>query len=195
MVEVSEIFHGFCRLFSSSGLTSEPTASTWKYRVYYFFDNLGRMLGYEVFTEDTFTKKDGLESLVGKRIDMTWRTADLSEYVMALEYENTRKIDNDIKKLAAMSGLRILVMVRFDFTDEEIIEKIKVEVKEYRGDDPFLVLILPRQFRPSKPFEKLTAILLDSKGKVCGSGSAEGYVGKDGVCAFRKIVWTDNIPK
>lgn len=195
MVEVSEIFYGFSKLFSSLGLTSTPTASTWKYRVYYFFDNLGRMLGYEVFTEDTFRKEDELKNLVGKRIDMTWQTADLSKYVMALEYENTKRIENDIKKLVAISGLRILVMFRFNFTNEEIVGKIRAESKDYRGGGPFLVLILPMLFRPKRPFEKLTAILLDSKGKVCGSGSAEGYVGKDGVCAFRRIIWTGNTPK
>jgi hypothetical protein len=196
MVEVSEIFYGFCKMFSSLGITSVPTPSTWKYRVYYFFDTLGRMLGYEVFTEDTFKKEDGLKRLFGKRIDMTWMKANLSDYVMALEYENRRRIDNDIKKLAAVQGLRILVMFRFDFTNEEIIEKIKVEENEYRdGDDPFLVLILPREFKRKKPFEKLEAILVGSKGKISGSGNAEGYVGKDGVCAFKTIIWNDNVDR
>lgn len=123
MVNASEIFYGFCRFFSSLGITGAPTPSTWKYRVYYFFDMLGRMLGYKVFTEDTFKKSDGIKKLIRKRIDMTWIAPKLDKYILALEYENTKYVDDEIDKLVAVSGLRILVMFRYDYTDKEIIEK------------------------------------------------------------------------
>ena len=142
MVEPSEIFYGFCKSFSSLGITIAPTPSTWKYRVYFFFDTLGRMLGYEVFTEDTFTKGDGIKELVGKRIDNTWVTPE-SDYALSLEYENTKNIDDEIAKLAAMTGLRILVMFRFDFTEKEIIEKIKAKLKLFPGEySRFLINLL-----------------------------------------------------
>ena len=190
MVSVSEIFYGFCKSFSSLGITVAPTPSTWKYRVYYFFDLLGRMLGYTVFTEDQFKESDGIKELIGKRIDMTWVAPKSDKYVLALEYENTRKIDDEIEKLAAVNGLRVLVMFRYDYTDEEIMEKIRTKLKKFGEDDSgFLVLILPEYFRWEKPFEKLRALLLNSEGQVVGFGSAEGYIGRNEVCSFRNARW------
>ena len=190
MANVSEIFYGFCKSFSSLGITVAPTPSTWKYRVYYFFDMLGRMSGYEVFTEDTFTKSNGIKNLVGKRIDMTWVAPESDGYALALEYENTKNVDDEIDKLVAMTGLRILVMFRFNYTDKDIIEKIRPKLKEFhvKGSN-FLVLILPIYFKLKKPFEKLRALLFDSKGRIVGFGTAEGYVGKDGVCSFKNTSW------
>jgi len=190
MVNASEIFYGFCKSFSSLGITVSPTASTWKYRVYYFFDILGRMLGYEVFTEDTFRKSNGVKKLTGKRIDMTWVAPKTDEYILALEYENTKKIDDEIGKLAAMPGLRVLIMFRYDYTDKEIINKIASGMKGFeQSDSQFLVLILPSYFKWRRPFEKLRALHLNSKGRIVGFGSAEGFIGKNGVCSFRKISW------
>lgn len=190
IVSVSEIFYGFCKSFSSLGITVAPTPSTWKYRIYYFFDMLGRLLGYEVFTEDTFKKSDGIRKLVGKRIDITWVTPKTGEYVLALEYENTRNVDDEISKLAAMQGLRVLVMFRYDYTDKDIIDKVRRAMKEFdQADSDFLVLILPSYFKWKKPFEKLRALHFDSKGKIIGFGNAEGFTGRNEVCSFRKISW------
>jgi len=194
MVSASEIFYGFCKSFSSLGITAAPTPSTWKYRIYYFFDMLGRMLGYEVFTEDTFKKSNGIRKLVGKRIDMTWSAPKTDKYVLALEYENTKDIDGEIRKLASMTGLRILVMFRYDYTDKEIIEKIRPQqTKDNPENSNFIVLILPRYFQNKEPFEKLKALLFDPHGRVIGSGTSEGYVGRDGICSFRNIVWKSTV--
>ncbi len=190
MVKESEIFYGFCKYFSSLGISTAPTPSTWKYRVYYFFDLLGRMLGYEVFTEDTFKKSDGVKELVGKRLDMTWISPISHDYAFALEYENTRKIDDEICKLVCVTGLRVLVIFRY-FNDKEIIEKIRQTQEKYGPQKSnFLVLILPEYFQWNEPFEKLRALLFDSKGRVIGFGSAEGYVGANGICAFKNASWT-----
>ena len=190
MVDASEIFYGFCKYFSSLGITVAPTPSTWKYRVYYFFDMLGRMLGYKVFTEDTFRKSDGIKELVRKRIDMTWVTPKSDKYVLALEYENTRNVEDEIDKLVAMTGLRALVMFRFNYTDKQIIEKIRPKLKKFdEKDSDFLVLILPNYFEWKKPFEQLRAFLFNSKGQIIGFGTAEGYAGKNGVCSFKNISW------
>lgn len=186
------MFYGFCKYFSSLGITTTwRNPSLWKYRIYHFFDNLGRMLGYDVITEDTFRKSDGIKELVGKRIDMTWLTPE-NDYFLALEYENTRKIDNDIDKLVAMSGLRVLVMFRFDFTDKQIIKKIQTKSKKFDvGDSEFFVIILPHIFEVKEPFQKLRALLFNSKAEVYGYGGAEGYVGINGVCAFRNVTWKE----
>jgi len=196
MVSASELFYGFCRSFSGFGINFWNiglTASTWKYRIYYYFDNLGRMLGYDVITEDTFTKEDGIEELVGKRLDMTWREPNTTKYELAFEYENGRNIDDDIMKLAAMPCLRILVMYRFrtnGYTDEEIIQKIILENKKYRKDkNKFLVFILPEYFEYDKPPEEFKALLIDWQGNICGSGTALGYTAEDLTCSFKNIKW------
>lgn len=190
IVSASEIFYGFCKSFSSLGITVAPTPSTWKYRVYYFFDMLGRMLGNEVFTEDTFRKSNGIRKLVGKRIDMTWVAPETDEYVLALEYENTKDVDDEISKLAATPGLRVLVMFRYNYTDKEVIDKIRRAMKKFdQADSGFLVLVLPAYFKWKRPFEKLRALHLDSRGKTIGFGTAEGFISRNEVCSFRKISW------
>jgi hypothetical protein len=190
VVEESEIFYGFCKYFSSLGISNAPTPSTWKYRVYYFFDLLGRMLGYEVLTEDTFKKADGVKELVGKRLDMTWMSPISRDYAFALEYENTKRIDDEISKLACITGLRVLVIFRY-FKDAEIMEKIRQTQEKYGPQESnFLVLILPEYFKWDEPFEKLRALLFDPKGRVIGFGSAEGYIGANEICAFKDVSWT-----
>lgn len=195
-MEVSELYYGFCKNFITLGINYsdiKPTPSTWKYRIYSYFDNLGRYLGYEVVTEDTYTKNDGIENLAGKRLDMTWRSPDDSKYILALEYENERNIDNDIMKLAAMDCLRVLIMYRYQnngLTDEEVIDKVVTENKKYKRDDKkYLIMILPEYFNYKKPFNKLKGLLLDYDGDIRGSGSAIGYTGEDGTLAFRNITW------
>ena len=196
MVDASEIFFGFCRNFSGLGINYtnvDLTASTWKYRIYYFFDTLGRLLGYDVITEDTYTKKDGIKELIGKRIDMTWREPNTTRYTLAFEYENGRNIDGDIMKLAAMSCFRVLVMFRFrngGFTDEEIINKITSENKKYvKDNNEFLVLILPQYFEYDKPPQEFKGLLIDWDGNVNASGTALGYTAKDMTCSLRDIQW------
>ena len=190
-VSESEIFYGFCSQFSSMGISVNPTPSTWKYRVYYYFDLLGRMLGYEVYTEDTFKEADGITELVHKRIDMTWVSEETKEeYALALEYEKTKEIDDEITKLSNISGLRVLVIFRYNFANREIIEKVKEQMEKYGPQSSnFLIFMLPNTFQRKEPLEKITALLLDSQGKIRGFGTAEGYVGEDGICSFKRIMW------
>jgi hypothetical protein len=42
-----------------------------------------------------------------------------------------------------------------------------------------------------EPFEKLATWLFDPKGRIIAFGSAEGYVGWDGLCSFRRITWKE----
>lgn len=190
MVRESEIFYGFCKSFSSFGIKSSVTPSTWKYRIYFFFDSLGRMLGYDVFTEDTFRKNESSKALIGKRIDMTWVSPISKKYVLALEYENTRKIDDEIIKLAEIGGLRVLVIFRHAFTDEEVITKVRAaQERDSYIKSKFFVFVLPKYFQPHKPFERLKAWLFNSHGHVIGFGNAEGYLGSDGKCSFQRVCW------
>lgn len=192
MVKESEIFYGFCMNFSALGINAKPTPSIWKYRIYYYFDLLGRMLGYEVFTEDTFRETDKIPNVTGKRIDMTWASPTSNSYVLAFEYENSRDIDDEVAKLTSVTGLRVLVIFRNKYTDKEIIDKI---VQKQAKDDPentnFLVFVLPDSFMEKEPFEKLATWLFDPKGRIIAFGSAEGYVGWDGLCSFRRITWQE----
>lgn len=201
MVEASEIFSGFCKCFSSFGITKYSTPSTWKYWTYNYFFNLGRSLGYEVTTEDAFTKKHGIKYLEGMRLDITWtESPDYYDYVLALEYESKRdsgkeiKIINDIMKLTAINCLRVLVMFRQKWEDEEIycyilsaIEHHKSEYKDV-DENSYLIIIIPNNFKEKEPFENLHVFLADSK-KIYKKGRAQGYEGVDGVYRFRNIVW------
>jgi len=190
MVKSSEIFYGFCTHFSSLGITTKPTPSMWKYRVLQFFDTLGRMLGYEVYTEDTFTKGDHNRKLTRKRIDMTWVDPGSRNYVLALEYENTDNINDEIEKLSFIYGFRVLVMFKHGFSIKEIIRRVRSQLnKTGEQESDFLVLVLPNNFVRATPFEKLRAVLLNAKGITIGLGSAEGYVSANGVCGFKKTKW------
>jgi len=191
-MKVSELFYGFCNYFSSLGITAKPTPSMWKYRVYYYFDMLGRMLGYDVSTEDTFTKEDGFKNLCGKRIDMTWAKPNSRDYALALEYENTKAIDDEIEKLASTCGLRVLVMFKHNFRLTEVSKKIRSSLAK-TGDQTsdFFVIILPKVFTRKKPFEKLICLLIDKEGRTKGCGKATGYVSANGVCSFQKAKWMD----
>ena len=75
--------------------------------------------------------------------------------------------------LQSRAGLRILVMFRFNYTDKEIIEKIRPGLREFDEDkgSNVLVLILPVYFKWEKPFEKLSALLFDSKGQILSVGA------------------------
>ena len=82
-------------------------------------------------------------------------------------------------------------MFRFSFTDEQIIQKIRSRLKRYTEINfPFLVLILPNNFKVDEPFEELKALFFDYE-HFYESGTAEGYVGRNGVCAFRNIIWKE----
>ena len=119
-MDATELFFGLCRYYSSLGLDEDISWGSWGQRTISYFDQLGRMLGYRVTTEDTLTDDEEWEcppELRGKRIDMTWIYPDRNVYALALEHQgsnNPKKITMDIKKLSVMACLKILIVYRQD---------------------------------------------------------------------------------
>jgi hypothetical protein len=73
----SELFYGLCRYYGSLGLTRDVNWNSCGQRTLSYFNQLGRMRGYDVNTEDTLTSDDEWKcpaKLRGKRIDMVWMT-------------------------------------------------------------------------------------------------------------------------
>ena len=176
-MEAIELFFGLCRYYSSLGLDKDITWSSWSRRTITFFDQLGRMLGYKVATEDTLTDVEGWKcpsELRGKRIDITWVYPDRNVYALALEHQgsnNPEKIKLDIKKLSVMACLKILVVYRQDTNNVQ--RWIKNELSGIESEGSFLLINIPDYFRDKPPIKRLEARLIDEDGKLVGAGTAE----------------------
>ena len=93
-MEPTELFFGLSRYYSSLGLDRDITWNSWSQRTFSYFDQLGRMLGYIVVTEDTLTDVESWKcppTLRNKRIDMTWIYPDRNEYALAMEHQGSNK--------------------------------------------------------------------------------------------------------
>ena len=199
-MEPSELFFGLCRYYSSLGFDEIVNWNTWTQRSLAYFDQLGRMLGYRVYTEDTLTDTEDWKcpkELRRKRIDMTWIDPDKDEYALALEHQKSnslKKIRLDIKKLSLILGLRVLVVYRQDTLRMQKLAAREISKIEGHGDY-FLLFNIPhpRHFREKPPVEKLDSRLIDDNGKLVAVGSAEARKeSKTGLRFFSKPKW---IPK
>lgn len=190
---------GLCRYYSSLGFGEEISWSLWTQRTLSYFDQLGRMLGYRVETEDTLTDMDDWEcpkALRYKRIDMVWFYPDKNRYALALEHQRFNSLGRirlDIRKLSLILGLKVLVVYR---QDTKKIAKIAMKEVAKIGDqkDFFLLLNIPhpRAFGKKPPI-KLHARLIDDNGKLVAAGSAEARKETiTGLRFFSNIGW---VPK
>ena len=173
-MDPTELFFGLCRYYSSLGLDEDITWSSWGQRTIAYFDQLGRMLGYKVYTEDTLTSTEDWEcppSLYLKRIDMTWVYPDRDIYALAMEHQgsnNPRTIRLDIKKLSIMDCFKVLVVYQQD--TDKVQKWIQKEVS--RGEGDFVLINIPSYFSDTT-IEKLAARLVSDQGKLIGAGTAE----------------------
>lgn len=174
----SELFFGLCRYYSSLGLDKDINWGTWAQRSLAYFDQLGRMLGYKVYTEDHLRDTEDWKcpkELRRKRIDMTWIYPDKDVYALALEHQgsnNPKKIILDIKKLSIMACPRILLVYRQD--TNEIKKWIKTELDKIRNDENYFLLInIPDYFRDKPPILRLHARLIDKHHRLVSAGTAE----------------------
>lgn len=202
LMEPSELFFGFCRYYSSLLITSDVAWSSRGQRTLAYFDSLGKMLGYNVNTEDTFTKSGSTDTagdtwkcppkLVGKRTDMTWSEHAGDQYVLAFEHQSSNnpvRIKRDIAKLAQYGSLKVLVVYG---QDTEVVQQwIQKELQ--KTDDTegtFLLVNVPYYFNKEPPL-KLHARLLDKKGKIIAFGTAEARKEKiAGFNFFDNAQWT-----
>jgi hypothetical protein len=194
-MEAPELFFGLCRYYSSLGLDRDISWSIWSQRTLSYFDQLGRMLGYIVETEDTLTDMENWKcpkALRGKRIDMTWIYPDRNVYALALEHQgsnNPKKIVLDIKKLSVVACPRILLVYRQNTS--EVQKWIKNEIRKTGIEGGyFLVINIPGYFREKPPIEKLESRLADERGKLVAVGTAEARKERiTGLRFFSNIKW------
>ena len=197
-MEASELFFGLCRYYSSLGLDRDVSWSTWSQRTLSYFDQLGRMLGYRVSTEDTLVDTDDWKcpkALQGKRIDMVWFYPDKNEYALALEHQGSsslKKIELDIKKLSLIIGLKVLVVYRQNtLRIQKVAAREVAKIEEQEGS--FLLLNIPDYFRDKPPIKKLESRLVDDNGKLVAVGTAEARIERiTGLRFFSNIKW---VPK
>ena len=177
-MEASELFFGLCKYYSSLGLDRDITWSTWSQRSLSYFDQLGRMLGYRVSTEDFLSDTANWncpKELQGKRIDMVWIYPEKNDYALALEHQGSNsleKIKLDIKKLSVILGLKVLIVYHQNTLKiQELAARELTKIEEQEGS--FLLMNIPDYFRDKPPINKLEARLIDDNGKLVAAGLAE----------------------
>jgi len=183
-MKVTELFYGLCRYYSSLGLTEDISWSSWGQRTVSYFDQLGRMLGYTVNTEDTLISDEEWKcppKLKGKRIDMTWTHPKTRLYILALEHQgsnNPTKIQLDIEKLAQIgtlkSTLKILIVYGQDTKQVQTwVKQIISKTAGHKGSFLLINIPNPNSFQKTKPFKELHARLINEQGDLIGAGTAE----------------------
>lgn len=174
MVRPSEIFLGFARYYNSLTIAFEESLATNTSRIISYMDNLGRMLGYRIFSELTFSKLFDLagkkcpSELKGKKPDICWGyiTEDGKfRYELVLESEQSmddEKIKKDMEKLLCFpSQLKVLYCPHNN--PKRVIEIAKeVAKKQQKLTGELLVIIDPWVNRKTFSKGKLLGLLLNS---------------------------------
>jgi len=194
MVDPSEVFFGYLKYFGSLGLDNEVSYNTWSQRSLWFFDSLGRMLGYNVVTEDAFISSDQTidPKLIGKRTDLTWLRDD--KYFLALEYQRSsdmETIKSDIQKLVVYPNLRVLIVFRRNLNTQNVRTTIQKAIgKDLIKGSRFLLIILPNWFKQEPEFEEAEGVLFGYNGEILNLGKARAFQEKtSGLCMFTAITW------
>jgi len=203
MVSVSEIFLGFCRYYNSLNIAYQESIPTNTMRIISYLDNLGRMLGYRIFSELTFKKLFSYmnlkcpSDLVRKKPDMCWGKIvdEKMEYELILESEqemNEEKIENALNKLIIFpSNVKILYCAHDEPKEVlKILQKLYNKRKKVLGT---LLLIIDPWTTPNKFSEgSLIGLLINSDLEITHTGSAEVFKYSDGIVdirLFKNSVW------
>ena len=203
MVFVSEIFLGFCRYYNSLNIAYQESIPTNTMRIISYLDNLGRMLGYRIFSELTFKKLFSYmnlkcpSDLVRKKPDMCWGKIvdEKMEYELILESEqemNEEKIENALNKLIIFpSNVKILYCAHDEPKEVlKILQKLYNKRKKVLGT---LLLIIDPWTTPNKFSEgSLIGLLINSDLEITHTGSAEVFKYSDGIVdirLFKNSVW------
>ena len=199
MVSASEIFLGFCRYYNSLNIAYQESIPTNTMRIISYLDNLGRMLGYRIFSELTFknlfsnTKLKCPSDLARKKPDMCWgKYVDKKvEYELILESEqemNEEKIEDALNKLIIFpSNIKVLYCAHDEPKEVlKILQEVYNKRKKVIGK---LLLIIDPWTTPSK-FSKgnLTGLLINSDLEITHTGSAEAFAYIDGIVEIRLFI-------
>ncbi len=182
MVDAKEIFKGFCRYYNSFHIVYDESLSTHTSRLVSYFDTLGRMLGYRIFSEYSIGKLIPTYplDLKNKKIDIVWGAFNNEGRIqieLAAELQqsfNMPDYEKDIKKLATLSA-KLKVFYCAANNSEEIMKSVTEEINRHNTQEKsqFLVIVDP-WVNPSKFCEgKIRGMLLDPAGELAGEGTAD----------------------
>lgn len=205
MVLAREIFMGFARYYNSLNIIWSESLSTHTGRLLSYFDELGRMLGYRIFSENMMKNlvSPCPKNLENKKVDMVWCFTEEGkpEYELAVESQHSPDmtlIKNDIRKLVILPAkLKVLYCCARD--QNEILEAIRKEIGEemqlYEDAQSLtLAIIDPWVGREGFAEGTLAGILLDKNGQIAGEGTAKIREVVDGIHLIRMFLeaeWQD----
>ena len=195
MVSAREIFLGFSRYYNSLNIIYSESLSTHTGRLLSYFDELGRMLGYRILSENT------LRNLVStcpkkhekKKVDIiwNWEEGETESYELAVESQqspNMSLIKKDTVKLAIVpSRLKVLYCAAEDHNKIlAAIRKIRKQWKDNQGE--FLAIVDPWVGTSGFAEGTLRGILLSPQGRIEGEGTAKTREIVDGVHNIRMFL-------
>jgi len=199
MVLAREIFLGFSRYYNSLNIIHSESLSTHTSRLLYYFDELGRMLGYRIVCEKTLSNlvSPCPRNLEKKKVDMIWdwEKGKTQKYELAVESQQNPSINlikGDMAKLANVPAkLKVLYCAAEDHN--KILAAIRSLRSKYADDQgDFLAIIDP--WVGSFGFSEgiLQGILLDDQGQMKGEGTAkvsEIIDGRHNIRIFLNAKW------
>lgn len=196
MVSAREIFLGFSRYYNSLNIIESESISTHTGRLLSYFDELGRMLGYRIRSENTLKNlvTSCPKNLENKKVDILWEWEEEKiEYELACESQqspNMTLIKGDIEKLANLPAkLKVLYSFAKDYNKIlKAIKKIRTQYKDDQGK--FLAIIDPWIGRNGFAKGTLRGIFLDRHGRIKGEGTAKVRVIVDGTYNIRVFLDT-----
>lgn len=205
MVNASEIFLGFTRYYNSLTIAFEESIATNTTRIISYMDSLGRMLGYRIFSEMTFSTlyklagKECPSTLEKKKPDVCWGQLcedGKFEYELILESEqsmNEKKIREDVEKLLGFpSKLKVLYCPHDD--PKKVIRIIKevAENKQQKTAGEFLIIVDPWVNWKTFSKGKLRGYLLNQNLEGLALGEADVTAFEEGavhIRLFKNATW------
>jgi len=203
MVEAREIFVGFSTYYNSLRITLQESIATNTTRILSYMDSLGRMLGYEIFSELPFSSlfqqigRECPQDMMRRRPDICWgyRHNGKLSYELVLESEqdmNDEKLEGDLKKLMLLPA-RIRVLYCSHNDPQRLTALISKAAQEKGGFSGELLLIVdPWVTRIGFGTGELEGVLLDPNLNQKGLGKATITKIDDGpstVRYFKDVKW------
>lgn len=198
MVSPSEIFLGFCNYYNTLRIFYYESISIHTLRVTSYWDELGLMLGYRIFSEASFKELFKLvneecpKGLEKKKPDVCWGSWEDGElrYELVLESESEMdkdKIKEELEKLIVFPA-KMKVLYCSHNNVEEIFRLIRQVINSYPSYMGSLLVIIDPWVKPSS-FDKgeITGFLINSNKKISHQGSAHVFSYIDSGDKIRQI--------
>lgn len=186
MISPSELFLGFSRYYNSLCVASYESVTTNTTRITSYLDQLGRMLGYRIYSELKFStlfkiiNKQCPEWMKSKMPDMCWGNFDNEKlnYGLILESQqssnNEKAIRKDVNKLLCFPA-RLDVLYCAHRRPERIIDLVKEVAEEYKVKPESELLLIIDHWVNYDTFDEgeLKGFLLNSDLEKIAEGEAK----------------------